>query len=604
MLLKKIIFFVCLSLLVFCSCKKEERDYFYSAYDIEASHDMVSLLNNNIINLQKLAGCYLREEKLLTYSNNDYEDEFRLFFELGGELRFSKLSAFADSIGPSVSMVLCDSVFLWTISGSLLVNIDGMPYEVSATGNRPVLSYDEGVWNCQIGDEVWIDIGVEPVHPMGLIDGAVEGLVMIVLPSGSSLVLPCSNFFEVTSQHVPNRAFYKSVFLDAGIGLTSRRSLHAATFLGLSLEAMSFSSVEDMELQNKLIEGDSIDINGRLLYPDGQPRYQMLFVNGGQSKKHGQSLSYQARENMRRFNRNGGSYIGTCAGAFFASNGDDIQEDYPYYLHIWPQIAKRTHLAQTPTGFFIEPDSPLLDYYDFGGDLYVENVRHNGGCYADEQPLGGEILARYDYPDLDYMHLQPSAWAYKENQNTGRIVQIGSHPEEIRDGERRDFTAASMLYAMDGCGSTQLKGFLQNGIWRDMTKSSLDYDPYYTMIGDLQCHHFMFYVPEDVVEVSVDLKSDADVDMTLMLNKDIFAYPDNSQFISDGNGCDHCLSFHNLSPGIWYAGVRCNTTVTTEETSWGQEYTGRTDVLNGVPYSIRVSWTTLQEASILQSCYP
>ena len=353
-------------------------------------------------------------------------------------------------------------------------------------------------------------------------------------------------------------------------------------------------------MQNLLIEGSPDDINGRLLYPDGQPRYQLLFVNGGQSKIHGQSLTDQARENMRRFYFNGGSYVGTCAGAFFASNGDDIQSDYPYYLHIWPHFVKRTHLSQTYTGFFIEPNSPLLSYYSFGDDYYIDSVRHNGGCYADEQPIGGEVLARYDYPALDIMHLQPSAWAYKQDETTGRIIQMGSHPEEVSKGERRDFTAASLLYALDGRGSSLIKGVLHNGIQRDMTKSTLDNDPDYTMIGDLQCHHFVFYIPEDVVEVNVVLKSDADVDMMLMLNKGTFAYEENAQYVSTSTGANHSFCFQKLNAGLWFVGVKNNTTVTTEEVEWGQEYTGRTDVLNGVPYSVKVSWTTSSMASILK----
>ena len=559
--------------------------------------DLVAGMNENTSNLQQLACCYYRGEKLL--SLRDQTDAFQLVFETGKMLSFHKLNAYVDTLCPTVSMVLSDSVFLWTINNELLLNSAGVPAQVSGDAPMPELSFQYGAWDCVLGDETYLDLGVDTLRQISVAIDETGCFVVVTLPTGCILALPLSNYYIHALPVVPNRAFYKNMFLDAGIGLTSRKRLPASSHLGFSVEGMSFSSLEEEDFQNQLIEGEPDDLNGRLLYPDGQPRYQLLFVNGGQSKIHGQSLSDQARENMRSFYFNGGSYIGTCAGAFFACNGDDIQPNYPYYLHIWPYYTKRTHLSQTYTGFFVEPGNPLLDYFDFGGDLYIDSIRHNGGCYADEQPLGGEILARYDYPEIENMHLQPSAWAYKESDVTGRIVSIGSHPEEVNNGERRDFTEASMLYAIAGQGKTIVKGFLQNGVRRSMTKSTLDEDPDYTMIGDLQCHHFMFFVPQDAIGVSVSLQTDADVDMTLMLNRGTYAYQDNAIYKSDGNGANHTMSFNKITPGIWYVGVQSNTTVTIEETDWGQEYLGRTDVLNGVPYSLKVNWSTPRQEAIL-----
>ena len=560
--------------------------------------DLVIGMNENAYNLQQLTFSYFTGDKLLSWL--DQTDAFHLVFESGAKLSFHKMSAFSDSLCPMVSMVLSDSVFLWTINNELLVNSDGAPVQVCEGAAVPELSFQGGIWNGVYGEEVYSNLEVDTFQHICVSEDETGSFVVVTLPTGCILALPLSNYYTNTWPVVPNRAFYKNMFLDSGVGLTSRKRLPASTHLGLSVEGMSFSSEEEEELQNILIEGGPDDLNGRLLYPDGQPRYQLLFVNGGKSKIHGQSLSSQARDNMRKFNCNGGSYVGTCAGAFFASNGDNSNPQYPYYLHIWPQVAKRTYLSQTPTGFFIEPDSPLLDYFDFGGDLYIDSVRHNGGCYADEQPPGGEVLARYDYPVEENMHLQPSAWAYKENDVSGRIVSIGSHPEEVNNGERRDFTEASILYAIAGQGKTIVKGLLQNGVRRSMVKSTLDEDPDYTMIGDLQCHHFMFFVPQDAIEVSVSLQSDADVDMTLMLNKGTYAYQDTARYKTDSNGANHTLSLKKITPGIWYVGVQSNTTVTVEETDWGQEYLGRTDVLNGVPYSVKVNWSTPKQEAILQ----
>jgi len=89
---------------------------------------------------------------------------------------------------------------------------------------------------------------------------------------------------------VPLQGFYKDVFMDAGVSLTTRNTLAAASYLGYSLESVSCSEKADTAWQNTIIAGDSTDTNGRLLYPDGQPRYRLFFVCGGNSRNHGKSL--------------------------------------------------------------------------------------------------------------------------------------------------------------------------------------------------------------------------------------------------------------------------------------------------------------------------
>jgi hypothetical protein len=43
-------------------------------------------------------------------------------------------------------------------------------------------------------------------------------------------------------------------------------------------------------------------------------------------------------------------------------------------------------------------------------------------------------------------------------------------------------------------------------------------------------------------------------------------------------------------PGKYYISVFCATTVTATTGKYGVEYSGRTDVLNGVPYTICVNF--------------
>ena len=232
----------------------------------------------------------------------------------------------------------------------------------------------------------------------------------------------------------------------------------------------------------------------------------------------------------------------------------------------------------------------MLGYYDFGSDGYVSDIRHNKGGYPTSLPSGAEVLARYDYPQKDVVHLQPSAWAYKEDLHTGRVVLEGSHPEEVADGERRDLTAAMILYALDGIGTTQLKGFLQNGKSRVMDCVSEDGNPSHARIGDKQCHHFAVYLPSDTEKLSISLDSEASSSFSVFVNPDTFAYPEDALYgksVDDGNTT---LELTDLPAGIWYVCVQCNDSVTAFGTSSAHSYNDPTGVLNGILYQLTVSW--------------
>ena len=287
---------------------------------------------------------------------------------------------------------------------------------------------------------------------------------------------------------------------------------------------------------------------------------------------------------------NGGCYVGTCAGAFLASNGYDGKANYTYYLSVWPGMMEHTGLNDTYTGMFIEQDSPLLNYYNFGRDYYVDSIRHNAGGFPVDIPAGTEVLARYDYPEKARVHKQPSIWAYKKSLHSGRIVQEGSHPEEVYEGEGRDLTASMLLYALEGRGIVSLKGFLNNGIVRDMNKKTEENDPDYTRIGDFQTHHFASYIPPEAKNILVKVNSNSDCDLVLMMSQESYAFSDIAEIVSSDSGANQSLEFPYIREGLWYIAVKCLTTVTSEEAEYGQSYLGNTEVLNGIPYQISITW--------------
>ncbi|MBQ2595866.1 MAG: hypothetical protein II578_04285 [Bacteroidaceae bacterium] len=407
------------------------------------------------------------------------------------------------------------------------------------------------------------------------------------------------------------QGYYKDLFVDGGINLTSDDKLPAAQKLELHTESFLCSphksqdttayNAADTLFQRTLIGGYVFDENGILLYPDGAPRFRCIFMNGGSAGAHGRSLGAEARNAIRDFVRAGGSYVGSCAGMFIGSKGvkgDSLVKYTANYLGIWPGYTISTGVKKNRMDLVIEKKAGILRYADFGGDHRVDSVYHNGGGFAVtgvDWPEGTEILARYDVagrtdltPARD-IQMQPAIWGWKENEHTGRVILCGSHPEFVKDGERRDLEQSLFQYAMEGNGMPRLKGELLSGQTRQMYCTTADRTPAFTRIGDRQYHHFALQVPKDASRVTITLNPKegwGDYDLYLMANNERFAYQDNAQYKSTESGAEQKLTIEKPRKGTLYVSVFCNTTVDTVETAWGTQYTGRLDVLNGVPYNI------------------
>ncbi|MBN1127326.1 MAG: pre-peptidase C-terminal domain-containing protein [Sedimentisphaerales bacterium] len=387
--------------------------------------------------------------------------------------------------------------------------------------------------------------------------------------------------------------YYKDLFMDGGINLTHRTSLPAADYLGLSMEYLATS---DQLLQNDILLGNSNDYNGVLLYPDGQPRFRCIYMNGGSavggaSTQHGISLGESGRERIRNFYYNGGCYTGTCAGAFIVSNGNNYIAEKPEYLHIWPAKTHSTGLSSAYTGHFIPLNSPLLKYYDFGGDFYIDNVYHLAGVYVDEVDssywvANSEILLRYDYPEW-LMHNKVSSWAYKNDVYSGRLTVIGSHPEGITSGERRDLMAALLQYALDGAGQPHVKAALQNNVTRFMNNNNL---LGHEKIGDKQYHHYSVELPTGRTQLKVSVNGGDD--LSLFLKKGDFAFKDSIGVIEAANtsSFNESIIINNPPDGIWYIGVKGVNTISETQYLNFCAYDGNLEVLNGIPYTISAEW--------------
>ena len=384
--------------------------------------------------------------------------------------------------------------------------------------------------------------------------------------------------------------FFKDIFSDGGVSLTSRLYMDAPELLGLSVEYLGTS---DEVIQTEVMISNEFDTNGHLLYPDGSPRFRMIYTNGGSSSSHGNSLGEVGRQRVRDFYAGGGSFTGSCAGAFIASLSYQENGTHAPYYHIWPGRTHTTGLLDSYTGHNIPADSPLLDYFNFGDDHLIENVRHNGGCWARENldfPSKTEILTRYESRHVSVeMHDKASTWAYKPDTTQGRIVVTGSHPEGAWDGEILHMMQAILLYALDGVGDPVVKASLVNGETRTMNLYSEDSLTEFIRIGDRQYHHYTISIPPGTPELSIELNTEDGFDFNLYANPGSYAFEGTAQYASESDGAHHILNIAPQDSGLWHIGVECATTVEDFYTS----YSGQIEVLNGVAYDVTATWNTV-----------
>ncbi len=397
---------------------------------------------------------------------------------------------------------------------------------------------------------------------------------------------------------VLNKAFYKDIYMNSGLFLTTNDTLPVADFLNLEIEhlmdARNSPTAADYAAQDAAFVGTAEDVNGRLLYPDGGPRYRLFYVRGGGSSDHGFALGSNGRDRFRAYVAAGGTYLGSCAGAYLACRGTTLDANSSgNYTGIWPGHANSLSTQQIYPGHVIPPDSPILKYYDFGGDFYIDSVRHhNGPCFKDYATVPGtEVITRFDIPDSTKMHGHPAIITWKKDKWWGRVTPCGSHPEQVPDGENLLLMAAMVRYNFDGVGIARVKGILHNGEVRYMTKSTEDQDPDYTKIGDKQCHHFVFALPEGAKNVRVRVESLEKYQLSLFLAKGTFAFEDDAQYKSQGVQTGKELYFPTLEAGTWFVGVQCESvpTLVDNHGTYGTVYSN-TGILNGAPYTVKVSW--------------
>lgn len=421
----------------------------------------------------------------------------------------------------------------------------------------------------------------------------------ILLPVSKRLRTPLLlslSFFLFAFAHAQTgtEGFYKDLFIDAGVYL-SFSGHQEADSLGLSYEHVSGEDAFD---QNRTMVSNSIDLNGALLYPDGSPRFRLLYTNGGYGN-HGATLTSQGRGQIRHFFMNGGSYVGSCNGAALSGDGPDEYRLWTCGIY-GTGVGNETTVV--PTTHDIPPGSPVRNYYTFPNRLY--NIAHSGGYYFPGPPAGTEILATYDstYTTSDSGSInldgQPGVVAYKYNDSQGRLVVSGSHPEYASPSysDAKHLMESFYLYALEGIGKPRLKSTLTNGVAHHVDEVSpnipmQDYSNYERIkIGDKQYHHFKMTVISGQPYLTVTLNGAAGYHLNLYArpgNEKVFA--SNAVHSEVSVGSDKLLLIANPSPGTWHFSVECKTSVTAIWKPLEHRYSYLEDVpgvLNGVGYSL------------------
>ena len=444
------------------------------------------------------------------------------------------------------------------------------------------------------------------------------------------------------------RGYYKTLFVDGSTGLTHLVDIADLPWIkamGLEddYECISVSNTKERDSLTALgiMRGAPLgqdatwtDKNGVLMYPDGKPRFRTVYVNGGNSQRHGKFLGADGRKRFHDYYTKGGSYVASCAGAFLAcqfvdgkNSYNSATEDNNFTYGLFPGNLVHTSMPVSISkyGPVFHAIKALTDFGSFAAGDTLDLVYHHGGGYLpysynyqlDPQP---ERLFSYQYTGdpksatdstlYTYYNLMHYAnhgkiknkvdstciWAYKSTSTSGKAVLCGSHPEDNVSPSQIALMKDMVNYALEGNGSATYKAELVLGQSREMNASWSDNNPSFAKIGDRQYHNFKIVANEPIKNFRLTLDSDYDassgINLYLSLRKGNVAWISDADYVLCNKGGQKTITIKELPKGTWYAGVFCATTVTStrkNETSYLKfhRYTGKTETLEGIAYSIK-----------------
>lgn len=147
-----------------------------------------------------------------------------------------------------------------------------------------------------------------------------------------------------------------------------------------------------------------------------------LIIPGGKSKHYSQQLTGEGNASITNFIKNGGNYLGICAGGYYGCKRIEFE------IGTTNEIIKEGNLDLldcTASGTLYRGSFDESKYHQiplvFEGKI-VDNVHYLGGCYFDNLPNEIDIIATYS--SFDY---KPAIIKFKYGKGT--VILSGVHPE-------------------------------------------------------------------------------------------------------------------------------------------------------------------------------
>ena len=347
--------------------------------------------------------------------------------------------------------------------------------------------------------------------------------------------------------------------------------------------------------QAEIMIENANDDNGYLLYPDGDPRFAIIYYHGGYMS-HSSDLGTEGRQRVRDHYYHGGSQFGSCAGSYMLSTlwqGGQVQKTW---FQIWPGGMDGPNTSGKGIQKIINEGSPFIGYLDFEVGSVVNNVMHFNGGSVDttKMPAGTEICAMHNSSSLKGY---AAIWSWKDNDTTGRVLGITGHPEGKSAEDQKRYMGACLLLLADDLGRPDIKHSLLNNKTITMDKETSDNDPLNTKTGDKQYHHFIIVLEKPAKNVTIELDGEDGYDFHLFAAQDTFAFNHSADYADSSTGSDKTLTIDDVVPACTlFVGVKLNTTVTSnqDEICFDRElfieYSGKLEVLNGIAYTINAKW--------------
>lgn len=164
--------------------------------------------------------------------------------------------------------------------------------------------------------------------------------------------------------------------------------------------------------------------------------YRVVMLPGGSGSKQGNTLGEEGREEIRKFVKGGGGYVGICAGAYLATN------DYEWSLNILnAKVVDRKHWARGVADLEVSLPSTGKDVFGVATDRLTLRY-HQGPLLApagkDGLPVYRE-LARFEAEVAKNgapkgVMIGTTAIAAAEF-GQGRVLCFSPHPELTKDQE-------------------------------------------------------------------------------------------------------------------------------------------------------------------------